>query len=177
MAENNILPDGMAMPYVAIFDSGGRAILEPVTQLPLGTFVVNFFYQYKEEKEDECEIVLETNNPNLIDLPALTPNMPLRVQWGYIFSDKTSKSGPVRTVAIRDIDANFSESGVKYTLKCTDPFAITKNVRAELKEQMFSTWVENNLADRFSIEVVDFTREHKMFIKKIDDPNDRQRSK
>lgn len=180
MESNNslsILPDGMSMPYVAIFDSKKEAILEPLTELPLGTFVVGFFYNYREEKEDECEITLETNNPNLIDIPALKTNMPLRVQWGHIFSDGSSKSGPVRTVVLRDIEANFSESGVKYVLKCTDAFAVTKNTRAELKEQMFSTWVKNNLSDKFSIEVIDYTKSHQMFIKKLDDVDDRQRSK
>lgn len=93
---NPTLHKGTGTPYLAIFDGGKSAIIDPLNNLPIGVFVTSFQYDYEEGKEDSGRIIIETNNTNLISLKSLQYMMPLFLQWGWIYSDSTSKSGPLK---------------------------------------------------------------------------------
>ena len=94
------LYEGMGVPYLAIFDGGQEAIIDPVSKLPIGVYVVSFEYTYEEGKEDKGRFIIVTNNTNLISLKEFNYMMPLHLQWGWIYPDATSKSGPLKKVLI-----------------------------------------------------------------------------
>lgn len=151
-----ILSQGSATPYLAIFDGNSKPIIDPQSKLPIGVLVVSFFYEYNEEEDDTFEIVLNSDNPNLIDIPQLNNLMPLLLQWGWIFSDGTANCGPVRKVVIRDSEVEFTESGVKITLKGTDSFALTKIMPSDLEDKTMVQWIKNNLEGKFYIDFIDY---------------------
>lgn len=161
-----ILPNGSATPYLAIFDAGGKPIIDPQSKLPIGVLVTNFEYVYDEEDDDTFEITLESNNPDLLDLPQLGHLMPLLLQWGWIYSDGTSNCGPVRKVVIRDNETHFSESGVRITLKGTDAFALTKTMPSDLKEKTFLQWSKNNIEGRFYMDIIDYQVKNRLYATK-----------
>lgn len=176
-----ILPKGTGTPYLAIFDIKGKPIIDTKSNLPIGMLVTNFTYEYDEEKEDKAEITLECDNPNILDHPSLRIQFPLTLQWGWLYPDGTSKCGPIRKVVIRDHDISFGENGIRVNISCTDAFALTKVSPAQLEERAFNTWVKNNIEGKFFMEVVDYSVNNKVYIKKMEADNDgrpnRQRSK
>lgn len=161
-----IMEGGSATPYLAIFDGRSNPIVDPLTNLPIGTYVTNFEYVYNEEDDDTFEITLTCDNPNLIDLPQLSYLMPLLLQWGWIFSDGSSNCGPVRKVVIRDSESNFSDSGVKIVLKGTDAFALTKVMPANNEDEIMVKWITNNLEGKFYIDIIDYEVQNKLSIVK-----------
>ena len=163
-----ILPGGTGTPYLAIFDSKGKPIIEPKSGLPLGMLVTNFSYEYIEEKEDKAEISIECDNPDIVDHPSLRTQSPLSLQWGWIYPDGTSNNGPIRKVVIRDRDISFGENGIKLEISCTDAFALTKVSPAQLEDRAFRTWVKNNIEGKFYIDVVDYSISNKVYIKQIE---------
>lgn len=152
-----IIPNGTASPYLAIFDIQGKSIKDPKSNLPIGMLVTNFTYEYNEEKSDTFEISIECNNPDLIDLPSLGNQMPLQLQWGWIYPDGSSNSGPVRKVVIRDTELSLKESGVRLIIKGTDAFDLTKNTPSDLEDKTFVQWVKNNISGKYTIEIIDYS--------------------
>lgn len=157
MANAKQLPDGVGMPYVAIFGIQDKPILDPISGLPLGTYVVSFEYIWDEEKENTCEVTIETNNPDIIDIPQLATKMPLKFQWGYIYPNGESSSGPVKKMVIDDIEGKWSETGIKYILKCSSPATSALNRRAQLKEENFHQFVKKSIAGNFGYHIVSYT--------------------
>lgn len=151
-----ILKGGTATPFLSIYSSKGTPIMDPKNKLPIGTYVSDFWYEYREEDSDECEITIECDNPDLITLPELSVQSTLILQWGYIYFDNTSYNGPVRKVMIRDYQADFNETGTRFVLKCTDLVAILKNKPADYTNKLFGVWLENNITGKFAISIIDF---------------------
>lgn len=151
-----ILKGGTGTPYLAIFNSNGNPIFDPKTKLPIGTYVSDFWYEYREEESDECEITLDCDNPDILVLPDLRAQSVLVLQWGWIFIDGTSYQGPIRKVMIRDYQSDFNENGTRVVLKCTDLVAILKNKPADYTNKLFGMWLENNIAGKFTIGITDF---------------------
>lgn len=161
-----IASNGSATPYLAIFDGRSKPIVDPFTGFPIGIYVVNFEYVYDEEDDDTFEITLNCDNPDLIDLPQLGYQMPLLLQWGWIFSDGSSNCGPVRKVVIRDSESNFTESGVRIILKGTDAFALTKTTPANLEDETLVKWIKNNLEGKFQVDLIDYKVQNKISLVK-----------
>lgn len=132
---NPTLHKGTGTPYLAIFDGGKSAIIDPLNNLPIGVFVTSFQYDYEEGKEDSGRIIIETNNTNLISLKSLQYMMPLFLQWGWIYSDSTSKSGPLKKVLIVGHDVNFTPSGVRIQIDFADCSVLLKNMPPDFTKQ------------------------------------------
>lgn len=155
-----IIPQGTATPYLGIFDIQGKPIIDTKSQLPIGMLTTSFVYEYNEEKSDTFEITIECDNPDIIDLPSLGNQMPLQLQWGWIYPDGTSNSGPVRKVVIRDSDLTLGSNGIKLTIKGTDAFDLTKNNPSDLEDKTFVQWVKNNISGRYTLEIIDYSKKN-----------------
>lgn len=127
---SDILSDGTGTPYVAIFDEGSSAILDPSTNMPIGELVDNFVYEYTEEKEDSGSFVIISNGPSICDLPQLQHSEILWLQWGYLLPNHTVICGKPRQVMITDISVSFRNNGVSMEVKFADSSIKLKNIPA-----------------------------------------------
>lgn len=127
---SSILVEGTGTPYIAIFDGSSNPIIDPSNQLPIGTFIDNFIYEYAEEKEDTGSFVITTDNPDICDLPQLQYEEILWLQWGYILPDSTVVCGKPRRVMITDISVSFKNNGVTLEIKFADSNILLKNIPA-----------------------------------------------
>lgn len=116
----SILVNGNGTPYLAIFDGTGSPIMDEFNDLPIGMEVENFDYKYTEGKGDKGKFTIITNFVGIVDHPSLQFKMPLLIQWGWIFSDSSFKSGPVRLVNIKNHQVEFTPDGVKFTIEFAD---------------------------------------------------------
>lgn len=132
MSDNNqVLKNGTGTPYLAIFDGSKKAIIEPITNMPVGMFVTSFQYDYIEDGPDEGNLIIECGNPDIGDLPQFGYEMPLFLQWGYIFSDKSQFCGPLRKVIIIGCKVTFAEQGVRLEIDFADATVLLKNQPSE----------------------------------------------
>lgn len=129
-AISDILSEGTGTPYVAIFDAGSSAILDPSTNMPIGELVDNFVYEYTEEKEDSGSFVIISNGPSICDLPQLQHSEILWLQWGYLLPNHTVICGKPRQVMITDISVSFRNNGVSMEVKFADSSIKLKNIPA-----------------------------------------------
>lgn len=163
MADTDNLKNGTGKPYLAIFDSSEAPILDLVSNVPIGVFVTSFTYKYVEDGVDEAEVIIQTPNQNIADHPNLQYLMPIKLQWGWIYSDGTSKSGPVRSVVVKDYTLGFNEEGVKFTLKLADSSFLLKKEPANYSEgtnkneDSFNQYLEQLVTGTFELEIIDFS--------------------
>ena len=122
-----VLQHGTGTPYLAIFNPQKSAIRDPRDGQPIGTFVTDFQYVYEEEKTDHGQIVIDTDNPNLVAHNELGYHCGLYLQWGYIYGDGTNYIGPMRRVLITGIKAGFTATGVHITIEFSDASVLLKN--------------------------------------------------
>ena len=140
---SQVLEHGTGTPYVAIFNNLKEVIIEPKSGLPLGTFITNFQYDYLEEGPDEGSFIIDCDNPDVMDIPALGYEMTIYLQWGYIFSKNTHFCGPLRKVIITNTTVNFSERGVRATVEFSDATILLKNQQAEYyNNQSLNGWYD-----------------------------------
>lgn len=125
-----VLDTGTGTPYIAIFQANGKPIMDPQKNLPLGIFVSDFEYTYKEEDADEGNMTIETDNPELVSHPAIQFNQTLILQWGYIYPHKAPHIGPARKLFIEAMKSEFTPTGVKIKLTLKDSTALSKNMPA-----------------------------------------------
>lgn len=119
-ANRPILHKGTGTPYLAIFDNQGIPVMNPLTGIPLGAYISSWSYLYDEEKENLATLVIDTGNPDTVDVEALQENRDIFLQWGYIFSDGTSVSSQAINIKVRDFDCVFDSTGTHITIKCID---------------------------------------------------------
>lgn len=155
MEEDNIMKD-QAMPYIALFDQKGDPIIHPISGLPLGMYITDFSYTYEEDEDDVASITIETDDLDVNSLKEFKNKTPLIVQWGYIFPDGSKEVSQPRKVIIRDDEFDASESGDKYTFKCTDAFSLVKTQPADRSHALFLNWVKYNLRGLDHVSLVDF---------------------
>lgn len=115
-----ILFNGTATPYLALFDSQGIPIMNPLTGIPIGAYISTWAYKYDEEKENLATITFDTGDPDTVDIESLQEGQTIYLQWGYIYPDGQSISGPIKSIKVRDLDCNFDSTGTHVTLKCID---------------------------------------------------------
>lgn len=130
-----ILYDGTGTPYLAMFDGGHQPILDPVSKLPIGIYTISFEYTYQEGKEDSGRFIILTNNPDLISIEQFGYLMPLYLQWGWIYPDSTSKSGPLKKVVIVGHDVHFTPEGTRITIEFADCSILLKNMPPNFEGQ------------------------------------------
>lgn len=116
----SFLYKGTAMPYLAIFTSFGMPVKNPLTGIPLGAYISNFFYNYDEEKENQASITFDVGDPGILDSEEIKEKNTLILQWGYIYPNGSSISCRPVPITIRDIDCKFDSTGVHVTLICID---------------------------------------------------------
>lgn len=148
---DNILLNGTGTPYVAIFDSKKNPIIDPVSNLPIGVLVSSFTYVYDEEREDNGNIHIICNNPNLVALPALGYQMSLHLQWGWLLSESSIFCGPVRKVIIIGVKVEFTNNGVEIDLDIADSSILLKNTpsnyyKNNTKGRLFSEYLRGLLS-------------------------------
>ena len=121
-----ILPNGTGTPYLAIFDGDGAPIIDEKLGLPIGMLLDNFIYEYTEEKEDSGSFVITTDNSDLPSNPKLAYQMPLKLQWGWIYPDGSYISGPIRKVIVIGSSSSFTSNGVTLEIKFADASILLK---------------------------------------------------
>ena len=116
----SVLVNGNGTPYLAIFDGAGTPIMDDGNDMPIGPEVESFSYNYTEGKGDSGEFTIVTDYVGIVDNPSLQFKMPLKIQWGWIFSDSSFKSSPVRIVNVKGHKIDFTPEGVKFTIEFAD---------------------------------------------------------
>jgi hypothetical protein len=111
---------GTAQPYLALFDSGGIPVINPITGIPLGEYIESFSFKYDEEKANQASITFSTGNPDIVDIEALKEGKTVLLQWGYIYANGNHISGPVRPIKVKDFNAIFDSKGTKCTIIFVD---------------------------------------------------------
>lgn len=124
----SFLYKGTAMPYLAVFNGIGIPVKNPLTGIPLGAYISNFFYEYQEEKENQAQLTFDVDNPNILDSTELREGNNLVLQWGYIYSHGGSISSRAVPITIRDIDCRFDSTGVHVTLVCIDNTSYLRSI-------------------------------------------------
>lgn len=142
-----ILYNGTGQPYMALFDSSGMPIMNPITNIPLGVYISSWNYLYDEEKENLATLTFETGDPDTVDIPAIQENSILFLQWGYIYPDGQFISSPVKILKVRDFEAVFDSTGTHVTIKCVDSVGDLRHqppfVYSDMDEYKLSTYLDN----------------------------------
>lgn len=165
-----VLQDGTGTPYLAIFNGSGQPIKDPLTELPIGVYTTDFEYNYEEEKEDWGHLILECDNPDIVALPELKYQMPLQLQWGYIYPSKKANCSPIRRVIVIGKEVEFTPDGVKTTINFADSTILSKNISATYNGQDggFNEYVKNLLTGRLmGVQLVDYNPNAYVAVKKI----------
>lgn len=118
--EPSNLRNGTATPYIALFDQAGSPIINPLTGISLGAYVSKFNFVSGDQKEDNLNIIVDTGDPDTVDIPEIQEGKTLLVQWGYIYSDGSSHSSTVHSVEIKQIDVTFDDQGTHITIIAKD---------------------------------------------------------
>lgn len=142
-----ILYNGIGQPYLALFSFEGMPIVNPLTGIPLGAYLSKWDYQYDEEKENLATLTFDTGNPDTVDIPEIQEGRQICLQWGYIFPDGQSVSGPVKIIRVRDFEAIFDNTGTHVTIKCVDSTGDLRYqpayIHSDMREYKLSTYLDN----------------------------------
>lgn len=142
-----ILYNGTATPYMALFNSGGMPIMNPITGIPLGAYISNWSYKYDEEEENLATITFDTGDPDTVDIEDLQESSIIYLQWGYIYPDGQFISSPVRSIKVRDLDCVFDSTGTHVTIKCIDTVGDLRfqppYTHSDLSEYSLSNFLDN----------------------------------
>lgn len=154
---------GLGTPMCWLFNYNGDMLLDSADR-PLGRHVNEFEYTYDEEGDDTCKIKFLFPEPYLMDTPQVSEDMVILVQWGFLLPNRTFIKSPIRKVAIRDLEREYSTEGLKATIECTDlvsylrmyktqsmrkyenPNANKELVAVDSKENNFLSWINGTVA-------------------------------
>lgn len=155
-----VLLNGNGTPYLAIFDGSENPIMDDLNDIPIGMEVTKFVYKYTEGKGDSGEFTIETNYVNIVDNPSLQYKMPLKLQWGWLFSDGSSKVGPVRIVNISDHKIDFDPEGIKFTIKFKDAKKFLEDAPPNYFANQidYLTYVQDLIMGRLPIIILDYAQ-------------------
>lgn len=150
-----IMAHGVGMPYVAIFNIDGYPILDPYTQLPIGSGTTRFTFRSKIEEANETEITIQTGRSDIADSPQLQEGILIVVQWGYIFPNGSVSSSKPKVVRIKDIDYTFDTTGTTVILKCSDDSKslqyLPQYVPDPEKDRTFTEFMDEGLHQQIGI--------------------------
>ena len=114
------LMHGTATPYMALFTVSGEPLLNPITGIPLGAYVTSFQFGSGDENEDVLKITIDTGDPDTVDIEGIQEKKELSVQWGYIYSDGSSKSSKVHVVEVKQLESVFDDQGTHLNVTAKD---------------------------------------------------------
>lgn len=154
---NQTLGAGLGKPIFTITDRVNNQILvenafEERTLSPLSNYVKSFSYDYDEENDDKCVIVLGFEKVSQLNNPIFVEDNILKVQWGYVLPGNIQVLSPARTIAIREISPSYTKSGITLTLECTDLVSYLRRSRLNLKSDSnnFVDWLKEIVNDEFT---------------------------
>lgn len=151
----SVLYEGTGTPYIALFSEDGDPILNSITGIPLGAYMTSFIVKLGEGEEDVGSIVLDTGNPDTVDIEEIQENKKLYVQWGYIYPNGQSLSSKVHALEIKQRDVTFDDQGTHVTLSVKDAVS---NLRQDVpyrasgdEGQTFVDFLDNGLGQNRSV--------------------------
>lgn len=156
-----ILQKGIGQPYMAIFNTNGRPIMNPITGIPIGAYISAWDFSYDEERENLANITIDTGDPDTVDIRELSENSILLLQWGYIYSNGEFISSPIRVIKVRDFNTTFDDKGTHITLVCQDGVSefryFPPYTYNESKEYSLSTLLDKGYYGNLGIIIEEFT--------------------
>lgn len=156
-----ILQQGVAQPYLSLFDSEGNPIKNTITGIPLGAYITSWSFAYDEEKENLANITIETGSPDTVDITELQENSTIFLQWGYIYPNGEFISSPVRIIQVRDFNCIFDEDGTHITLVCIDGVSTLRYYPpynfSDLEAYKLSTLLDSGYYQSIGIVIEEFT--------------------
>lgn len=90
---------------------------------PLPFIVTKFRYVHAEEEDDQCDIDIRTDDPNLVDDPAFTQNSEWVVTWGLIADKLISHT---QKIYLEDINPTFDKDGINISVVAHDKATVLK---------------------------------------------------
>jgi len=116
----SVLVEGTGTPYIALFTEEGDPVLNSITGIPLGAYMTSFEVKLGEGEDDVGRIVLDTGDPDTVDIEDIQEGKTLNVQWGYIYPNGSSLSSKVHSLEIKQRDVVFDDQGTHVTLSVKD---------------------------------------------------------
>lgn len=114
------LEHGTGTPYIALFTEAGEAIMNPLTGIALGAYVTDFNFNAGDEKEDGLRMQIDTGNPDSADIEEIQESKQICVQWGYVYSDGSSRSSKIHLMKIKQLESVFDDQGTHLTITAKD---------------------------------------------------------
>lgn len=133
---NKILERCTGTPYLALFNARLEPILDPQSNINIGSLLISFEYEYNEEKEDKGKIEIHTSNTQIVDLEDLGYRKGLQIQWGWLYPDGRVFCGPARKVVITGLDYTFDKDGIKVSIDVSDRSVFLKTTASNHYNQM-----------------------------------------
>ena len=118
---------GYGTPMVWVFDAKKEVLVDENGDI-LNKYITKFVYHSKEEEDEECSLEFYMPDVKMLDLDYFHQDRILYVQWGYITPYNTVIKSPIRKIAVRDIETQYDENGIKVTLSCTDLVSYLKSI-------------------------------------------------
>lgn len=118
---------GYGTPMAWVFDANKQILIDENGDI-LNKYITKFVYHSKEEEDDECTIEFYMPNVKMLDLDYFQQDRILYTQWGYITPYNTAIKSPIRKIAIRDIETEYDENGIRLKLTCTDLVSYLKSI-------------------------------------------------
>ena len=157
----------LGMPMAWLFDTQG-VMLKDADGRPLSRYLTEFEYVYDEEEDDRCDMTLQFDSIDKYDLPYLTHDVILLVQWGFVTPGGEVIKSPQRKVAIRDITTSYSNKGFVMNIKCTDLVAYLKayttntirssgNALVAKLENYFAGWLKEIANGQYTANIINDT--------------------
>lgn len=146
MEKDKFINHSTGMPFVSLFSHDRKPIIEPLSGIPLGAFVNDFYYEYNEGEDEDCYIEFVTDNPDLLEMPELGDKARIIVQWGVVMPNGSIEASPTRLLIKRDEEWSGNESdGIHISIKLTDKFSLFSNEPADRTYDLFGEWVKYKL--------------------------------
>lgn len=148
--KNKVLKEQLGTPLVWIKNAKGEVVLDANGKY-LSSRLTKFKYSYDEENDDECNIKFSFPDSSYCDNIIFNADTVLKVQWGYVTPRNQLIKSPERSIAIRDIKTDYTDSGVELTLECTDLISYIKNVKTNSikKSSYFVDWLKEVSEGKF----------------------------
>jgi len=148
--KSKVLESQLGTPLVWMKNANDE-IIKDSQDNPLSDHLVDFNYSYDEENDDECKFKFRFGDVENTNNIIYTQDSIIKVQWGYLTTGGLVIKSPTRTIAVRDIKANYSESDITIELICTDLISYIKNVKTNTVKttKYFVDWLKEISEGKF----------------------------
>lgn len=153
---------GTGQPYVALFTDNLDPLLNTVNDLPLGYYVSKFSYQMSHDKENVCQIDIDAGITEILDIPEVQEGNIIKMQYGYVFSDGSSKSSKLYTLKIKEVSITLDDRGTHMSLSLKDSVSDLRHVDGYTEsgdDRTFLDYLEEGLYVDTGIKIVQFSQD------------------